>query len=270
MKVSCIIPTKDRAKFITKALLSALRQQVPVHEIIIVDDGSTDGTSEVLQKLTALGSIKVINTRGRGPGGARNVGVANSSGDILMFLDSDDEWLENHVKELLTGHIKGYEACFGRTINFNSISGEVFFIPDLSFAMSDCFYRDLLRWCHLVPSSFSVTKDAFNDSNGFPEDRIGEDWLFFLKLSEGRDFYYSKEVITRRTLHNSSLCQKEFTQLKALSILNKIFELASRSQKTHDEDLKWLKNAIQVTENSGKNWRSVQEWYQGLKKEGLL
>lgn len=94
--VSAIIPTFNRAHVVCHAVESALAQTYPLLEIIVVDDGSTDTT---LSKLTRFGGrIRVVSQGNRGPGPARNRGIAESRGEFVAFLDSDDTWLPEKIQ----------------------------------------------------------------------------------------------------------------------------------------------------------------------------
>jgi glycosyltransferase involved in cell wall biosynthesis len=87
---SVVIPTYNRASYLQKTLESILAQECQDFEIIVVDDGSTDATAQVLE---AFGDkIRVFCQKNRGPGAARNLGVSNSAGEYIAFLDSDDVW----------------------------------------------------------------------------------------------------------------------------------------------------------------------------------
>ncbi len=98
-KVSVIIPTYNRAKFLPNAVRSIINQKYSNIEIIIVDDGSSDNTQAVVNSLQAKYSniIYCHNKRTKGPSGARNTGIIKSSGDYISFLDSDDTWLDGNL-----------------------------------------------------------------------------------------------------------------------------------------------------------------------------
>jgi glycosyltransferase involved in cell wall biosynthesis len=93
--VSIIIPTHNRAHLVTRAINSALAAVSPGDEIIVVDDGSTDGTEDILSGFG--NSIRYIKTENRGAGAARNLGIQLASNDWIAFLDSDDEWRPDHL-----------------------------------------------------------------------------------------------------------------------------------------------------------------------------
>src|SRR3546814_65596 len=87
---SVVIPTYNRKKFIGTTLKSILAQQCTDYEIIVVDDGSTDGTRESLASYGS--SVRILEQPNYGPGAARNLGLGEARGDYVAFLDSDDIW----------------------------------------------------------------------------------------------------------------------------------------------------------------------------------
>jgi glycosyltransferase involved in cell wall biosynthesis len=93
--ISVIIPTYNREKFVVKAIDSVLRQDFPDIEIIVIDDGSTDGTRKVLD---AYGpNVRCIFQENAGVSSARNAGIRMAQGVWVAFLDSDDEWTEDYL-----------------------------------------------------------------------------------------------------------------------------------------------------------------------------
>jgi glycosyltransferase involved in cell wall biosynthesis len=87
---SVVVPTYNRARYLGKALESVLTQDCQDFEIIVVDDGSTDATPQVLASFAD--KIRIVHQENQGPGAARNLGVKNSTGEYIAFLDSDDFW----------------------------------------------------------------------------------------------------------------------------------------------------------------------------------
>ncbi len=96
LSVSTVIPTYNRAHFVRRAVDSALGQSRPGDEVIVVDDGSTDNTAEVLAPYGDR--ITYVRTANGGGGAARNVGVRLASRDLVAFLDSDDEWMPGKLE----------------------------------------------------------------------------------------------------------------------------------------------------------------------------
>ena len=102
MQVSVIIPTFNRAQTIGRALQSVLSQVGPSFEILIVDDGSTDGTQILIKSFDQeKAKIRYFFQSNQGPSAARNLGIRNALGFYIAFLDSDDEWLPGKLKAQL-------------------------------------------------------------------------------------------------------------------------------------------------------------------------
>jgi glycosyltransferase involved in cell wall biosynthesis len=90
MLFSVVIPTHNRVRLLPRTIESIWLQRLTDYEIIVVDDGSTDSTSEYLQTLGD--KLRVVSRSNRGPGAARNLGAGEARGDYVAFLDSDDLW----------------------------------------------------------------------------------------------------------------------------------------------------------------------------------
>ena len=100
IKVSAVIPTYNRRDYVVRAIESVLEQTVPVDEIIVVDDGSTDGTADLVEG--RFGScVRVVRQQNTGVSGARLRLIQEARGKWIAFLDSDDVWLPNRNRELL-------------------------------------------------------------------------------------------------------------------------------------------------------------------------
>lgn len=100
-KITVIIPTYNRAYCIERSIQSVITQTYTNWELIIVDDNSTDNTYEVIVPFIKKynGIVYRKNVYSKGPAGARNFGISISTGDFIAFLDSDDEWVPNHLMD---------------------------------------------------------------------------------------------------------------------------------------------------------------------------
>ncbi len=106
--ISIIIPTYNGENFIRGAIESVLAQDYPALEIIVVDDGSVDGTQQLIESLSA--DIRYYRqAQNRGPAAARNIGIRDAAGEFIAFLDVDDCWPEGNLKLLLEEITSGTE-----------------------------------------------------------------------------------------------------------------------------------------------------------------
>ena len=115
--VSIIIPVYNRENYIRECLTSVLADDYPQKEIIVIDDGSTDNTSEILDEYSG---IKIIKQENRGVSIARNEGIKASTGEFITYLDSDDIWLPGRIEPSL-GYFRsnpGIDYVLGQQILF--------------------------------------------------------------------------------------------------------------------------------------------------------
>src|SRR5215212_1699019 len=105
--VSVVIPCYNQAHFLGEAIESVLAQSYPNFEIVVVDDGSTDDTSEVAAYYPG---VRLVRQENKGLSGARNVGLARSEGEYLVFLDADDRLLHEALEAHLE-HLKANPEC---------------------------------------------------------------------------------------------------------------------------------------------------------------
>lgn len=96
MTISVVIPARDAGRYLGEALDSVLGQTLPADEVVVVDDGSTDGTAEVAESYGD--PVRCLRRQGRGIAAAVNAGIEASRGEVLAFLDADDLWLERKLE----------------------------------------------------------------------------------------------------------------------------------------------------------------------------
>ena len=97
INVSVIIPTYNRVKFLPACINSVLKQSIPVEEIIVVDNNSSDGTVNYIRDKFKM--VRVLIERNKGVSFARNLGILNSKNNWVAFLDSDDEWMPDKIQK---------------------------------------------------------------------------------------------------------------------------------------------------------------------------
>jgi glycosyltransferase involved in cell wall biosynthesis len=268
VKVSCIIPVRDRRDMVLRAIESALAQEGWEPEVVVVDDGSTDGTREAVS--ACFPEVKLISTAGLGPGLARNEGVRAATGQVLMFLDSDDTLLPLHVRSLMLCIKQGFQVAYGVTRTKDCLGGDEFFIPEDGEEISGQCFSSLARWCFMVPSSVALTRKAFENTGGFGRGDMGEDWAFFLRLSALYPFGFIPEVISNRLLHEGSLCCLKNGGMEIQEALRRIMGVLEISNKAMPDDLDRIRKMQVLAAEERGRWRTVQEWYMSMKRQELV
>ena len=180
---SVIIPVFNRASLVARTIDSVLAQTEADVEVIAVDDGSTDGSLEVL---ASYGSrIAVLQQANRGPGAARNLGARHARGDYLAFLDSDDLWF--------SWTARAYATAIQRTNWPSFVAGAPFVFESEAQLVGVCenelrylsfpdFYASFDEWRWFSASSFVIARSAFEEAHGFPEEAATEDVDLTLRL----------------------------------------------------------------------------------------
>jgi GT2 family glycosyltransferase len=169
--VSVIIPAYNAARFVGNAIESALGQTVPPLEVIVIDDGSGDGTAEVVARFPA--PVRLVRQSNGGPAAARNHGARVATGEWLALLDADDRWLPHKLETQLP---YTEDERVG-VVHARQPGAEA--PPRLTF--------EQLWECNRIDnSSVLIRKQAFADAGGFDEARelIGvEDYNLWLRLA---------------------------------------------------------------------------------------
>lgn len=212
-QVSVIIPAYNAVPFITEAVASALEQQGANLEIVVVDDGSTDGTGEVVKQLAAHDCrIKYIYQTNQNQGAARNAAVQHSSGSLVAFLDADDVWESQKLRMQTEAlRLNDVSVVFSDASHFAG-SDDITIPVDL-FGLykgrlkSERFLCMLLQRNAIPLSSVLVTRTAFESVGGFDETpalKGCEDWDLWLRLaSHGHHFFGMDRKLVRYRTHPS-------------------------------------------------------------------
>jgi len=192
--VSVVIPTWNRAHTIERAIDSALRQSLPVLEVLVCDDGSTDDTDSVVASIAKQDArVRWIEgKRGGRPAIPRNRGLRESRGDWLAFLDSDDEWLPDKLKlQLEAARALGSLAVCSNAIRVDVDRNELGVLLDWDHARLK--FGDLLAVNRVVCSSSVFHRSLLSKVGGFreePEFKHLDDYVFWLRVAALTDFAY--------------------------------------------------------------------------------
>lgn len=189
ISIAVVIPLYNKSIHIADTLNSVFCQRVQPTEIIVVDDGSTDGSAEIVLPYQKRG-VRLIQQKNSGVSIARNRGVEASTSMWIAFLDADDLWLPNHIECLLRA-IQIYPDVGLVSTQHDIIENGIRLRPRCAYGVGvvcrvDDFYLRFAVGLSLVNSSTAcVRRNAVRVLGGFPEDiRIGEDIILWVKLFE--------------------------------------------------------------------------------------
>lgn len=212
---SVIIPAYNCAHLISETLNSALSQEFPDYEIIVVNDGSTDNTAEVLDSFHSKfeQSIRVICQENKGEGGARNAGIFAARGQYLAFLDQDDLWfpwtLKTYFRVLTKYGFPSFLVGSGHEFT-TEISRDIF----RETSISEKYFEDFFSLAHYpylptgTPGTI-VRSDEARRVGGLSEVRVvGIDQEFYYKLGDAKGLVFVSSPLTVAIRRHSGNLQK--------------------------------------------------------------
>jgi glycosyltransferase involved in cell wall biosynthesis len=192
--VSVVIPTYNRAHSIERSIASVLRQTFEDFELIVVDDGSTDGTQDLVRAIADPRVRLVSMPKNGGPGAARNMGIREAVADWVAFQDSDDEWLPEKLERQMertrekdANWVAVYcgMVTIGSVIERNSPRNQIRFRPgpDIEIVEGD-IRASLFRTSFVSAQMLLARKSVLETIGGFDETfRVLEDWDLALRLA---------------------------------------------------------------------------------------
>ncbi|MGH7781268.1 MAG: glycosyltransferase family A protein [Candidatus Binataceae bacterium] len=194
-RVSVVVPVYNGAATIAAALDSILGQSFTDFEIVAIDDGSTDDSIKVLERYAPR--VRVLTQKNSGPSAARNLGVRNSSGQYLAFLDADDMWRTGFLERTVAALDKEPASVLVYTDLELADSTGVAMGAYLIGKRGVPTVQDMLeRMWPILPSSVMMRRDAFERAGGFPEELTSfEDVYFWLLAREQGSFSYIDEPL---------------------------------------------------------------------------
>lgn len=181
--VSIIIPTFNRAAWLGGAIDSVLDQTFGDFELLVIDDGSTDDTKEIVTSYD--NKVKYFYQSNKGPSAARNLGIKQARANLLTFLDSDDRWLKDklqvHVEMMMSN--PNVKICYtdeiwirhGKRVNPKKTHQKY----------SGWIYQQCLPLCIISPSSVMISREVFEKVGLFDENLpVCEDYDLWLRISQ--------------------------------------------------------------------------------------
>lgn len=292
MKASVVIPTYNRAYILREALESVLAQSYEDFEILVVDDGSTDNTLEIIQNLHCERIHYIRHERNRGCSASYNTGIRAAEGELITFLDSDDLWKPEYLERQVSFFSRHPEASVvftdtevvGGDEPIVSLSGcmERFrgMLATREKAEEYVFsgremYLCLLEEVPIKPSAAVVRRGIFDRVRMFDEAwPSGTDWDLFLRLSQVSCFGYIDRVLAtqRRTADATHQMFREKDKLFLLGLFLK--EKAALKLKDDQEALEGVNRGLCSHYNSvawnylgcGRHKEALSTYWRGFRE----
>lgn len=214
--VSVVIPTFNRVALISETIQNMLGQSCRPAEIVVVDDGSTDGTADAVARFGA--DVRLLRQRNRGPAAARNAGLAVAKGDYVQFMDSDDLALSNKLEvQVRALEESGADIAYGPWLRTAIRGSEIVpenlvfqqhGLPDQSRSLAEW----LLTYWSVIPHTCVFRRSLIERVGGFPEELFGiEDQEFFRRcLLAGARVVHTPDTLTLYRVGDHNKITSEF------------------------------------------------------------
>ena len=260
--VSVVIPTFNREGFIEQCVVSALQQSKKPDEVIVVDDGSSDKTWDVLRTLgfsdskEERNSLRYIFQRNKGVSAARNRGIKAAKFKYIAFLDSDDLWLEKKLEKQIS-------SLESQSIRYRlSHTNEIWVRNGVRVNAhlkhekngGDIFIQ-CLKLCCISPSSSLVHRSVFDDFGFFDENLPAcEDYDFWLRFCAFEDVHFVNEhLLIKNGGHDQQLSKKHWGMDRfRVTALENLLKNESLSEFKRKETIKELIFKLQVLIDGGR------------------
>jgi glycosyltransferase involved in cell wall biosynthesis len=234
-EVSVIIPTRNRAQLLPRAIQSVLEQTFRDFELIIVDDQSEDSTQAVVEDFGNSRIVYVRKERKQGVSAARNAGILKAAGRFVAFLDDDDQWLPRKLESQVSLFSAGnpslgvvYSGLF--VVDFETGKVLQTRLPKKRGNVYEAILGASFTIIH--PDVFLVRKVCFEEVGLFNESlRHGEDWEMWLRISKKFEFDFVNECLVKYCVHADRVSANLEASIKGNTMVLEAIskELASRS-----------------------------------------
>ena len=271
MNISVIIPTFNRKETLKRAIQSVVMQSYTPYEIIVIDDGSDDGTKEWLKD--NFPNVKYIYQMNSGVSSARNKGIKFARGDWIALLDSDDEWLPSKLKDQANEIELNPAAKFLHTNEIWIRNGVRVNQMKKHKKYGGYIFEKCLDMCRISPSSVLIKKDIFDEIGMFDETlKVCEDYDLWLRFASKYPVHFLDQPLIKKYGGHSDQLSKVDDGIESYRIrsLKKIMNsgILNKKQKTITKDVLVKKmyiyakglekrNKIRELNNTKKN---IQYW----------
>lgn len=235
-EVSVIIPTYNSAKYVIEAIDSVLAQTWQDFEILVIDDGSTDETAQVMRRYQA--PVRYIHQQNGGVAVARNRGIRESQGRYVAFLDADDTWLPYKLKRQMKilQEQPYHRACYS---SFTVVDSDLNPIGISRSARQGSALEDLLTRGNIIGSICTVIceRTLFDLVGGFdPKLSQCADWDMWVRLAAQTEFLYLDEPLVTYRQHGANMSRNApLLEQDSLQVLAKGFAMPELPESLHSQ-----------------------------------
>ena len=282
LAVDAVIPVRNGARHIASCLDSVIAQTMTVTSAIVIDDGSTDDTAEIVEGyMRRWPALRLIRTGQRGLPHARNTGIANCRSPYVAFLDSDDVWeapkLERQMR-LFSAASSRVGVVYCSYYQIDEIGRRIEPRPIVEPQRRVDLLHDLLVEGNVISGSGSaavVRREFLERTGGFDEKlTFGEDWDLWLRLAEVAEFDFVPDALVGIRLHQGSMQGGELSQknerflFQTLLILDRWYKTPIFPARLHGGYRRTVVHfaMLRAAAQHASRWRRQLEYFQEIER----
>lgn len=201
--ISVVIPLYNKEEYIVRTIQSVLGQTYSNFELIVVDDGSTDDSKSIVSSIADT-RVRLVSQKNSGSAAARNTGIRHSTGDIVAFLDADDQWMPTFLEEIVELSKKypnvGIYGTAYSVYSENTLLRDNVWNAELGNRILSSYYAEtaLCGFPIFITSSFAAPRSVLERVDGYQEDyRSGQDHDLFGRIALRYPIAYSPKICSR-------------------------------------------------------------------------
>jgi len=243
MKVSVVIPAFNAEKYLAAAIDSVLAQTTLPLEIVVVDDGSTDGTAAIARSYGGI--VRCISQENRGLSEARNRGMREAAGDVIALLDADDLWLPEKLQAQIEQMSEGVVACFTECEHFTDRGPIATRQP--APRLDNLVEHLLLASCVVGPPSAALIRSAALGRAGLFDPQFSQcaDWDMWIRLARVGEVRVVPRRLVRYRIHEANMSRDvALLEKDTFAVLEKFFRTSDdprlHTMRRHIESNHWM------------------------------
>ena len=245
-KIAVIIPLYNKENFIKKTLESVLNQTFTDFEVLVIDDGSTDQSFEIVSQFSDE-RIKLFQQENKGAASARNLGIEKATGELIAFLDADDYWFPNHLEELFKLY-SDFPNCgmYGSRYLMKISGNKTIKTTYLPSVKQD--FRGVLTDYFLASEAYRV---GLTSAIAIPKKMLQNNFLFNPEISSGQDLELYTKIAIEKPVAITNLFTVEYN-----------FSLDNQLSKTPITQKKLMHfEQFHTVENSNESLKKFLDFY---------
>ena len=248
--ISVVIPLYNKVSYVKRAIDSVLRQSCQDFEVIVVNDGSTDGSEKVVEEYRDE-RIKLLQREIPSPGGhaARNLGIKNATSDFIAFLDADDEWKTEFLETVLRLRER-YSSAGAYATAYEEKDEERVKIPKFWFAPEEGIIPDYFKSCVYGGSpvwtgAVAIPKYIFEDVGYFPEEvKKGGDLDMWARIALKYPIAFSRYIGATYYKDIAGSVTKTHTVIEGYRVVSTLEEFLKNNRDISPEKKRYIKEYI--------------------------